>query len=174
MIMLPNTALSILTFISKSGMAGLRKISSPKCGIICVVGVCVLFVLTLPNKFQSVVNNPLVSDSTHFHRNQMPDRDKGQGLNISSKSMSSRFNLVPNEAPLYTDDNVTAATLWKRIDAMINNDSLYSVDFNVSMVLNVLRHAKLVKADLFPVRYSYKWNLFLQGGQRIVFKPKLV
>ena len=135
---------------------------------------CILFVFSLINKFHSVVNKHLVSNSTYILRNQMADRGKGQGQNISSQSMFSRLKIDPNAAPLYTDDNVTATKFWKRIDAMITNDSLYSEDFNVHLVLNVMRHAELVKADMFLQRTSYKWILHLQGGQRIVFKPKLV
>ena len=139
---------SILTLFPASGMAGLRKILSPKCGLICVVVLLVLFGLSLSNKFHSAFVKPLGIYSTHLHRNQIPDR----GRNISSQSMSSRLKLVPNAAPLYTDDIVMAALFWKRIDAMITNDNLYSDDYNVSMVVNVLRHAKLVKADLFLVK----------------------
>ena len=103
----------------------------------------------------------------------MLDLWNGQGLNISSQRVSLR-KIVPNAAPLYTDDNVTATKFWKIIDAMITNDSLYSEDFHVPLVVNVLRHAKIIKADLFLERTSYKWNLLLQGGQRILFKPKIV
>ena len=57
---------------------------------------------------------------------------------------------------------------------MITNDGLYSEDFDVSVVTNVLRHAKLIKVDLFLERTSYKWKLYLRGGQTIVFKPNIV
>ena len=172
--MLPITAVSIFAIFPTSGMAVFRKISSPKSWLICIVVLFVVLVLSLLIKFHSVVNSCLVPESTYFYRNQIPDRGKGQGRNISSQSMSSHLKIVSNAAPLYTDDNVTAAKFWERIDSMITNDNLYSEDFNVSMVVNVLRHAKLVKADLFLVRNSYKWILYIQGGQRVVFKPWLV
>ena len=155
-------------------MAGYRTISSPKFGLICVAVPCVLFALSLLNKFHRVVNSRLVPDSTHFYYSQIRDRGKDQGRNISSLRISSQLKIIRNAALLYKDDSETAAKFWKGIDAMITNDSLYSEDFNVSLVVDVLRQAKLVKADLFLERSSYKWNLHLQGGQRIVFKPKLV
>ena len=78
---------------------------------------------------------------------------------------------APNDA---TVTNVRHFKFWEMIDGMVTNNSLYSGDFNVSIVTNVLRHAKLIKADLFLERNSYKWTLILQGGQRILFKPRLV
>ena len=154
-------------------MAVFRRVSSPKTRLICVVVLFVASVLSLRITFDRVVNKRLVLDPTYFYQSRKPDRDKGQGRNMS-QSMTSRSKIVPNAVPLYTDDNVTAAKFWKRIDAMITNDNLYSEDFDVSLVMNVLRHARIVKADLFCARTSYKWTLYLQGGQRIVFKPKLV
>ena len=150
-------------------MATFRVISSPKVGLICVVVFLVVYVLSLLNKYHSVDNERLVSDSTYFYYGKR----NGQGWNISSQRVSLR-KIVPNAAPLYTDDNVTAAKFWKIIDGMITNDSLYSEDVHVPLVVNVLRHAKIIKADLFLERTSYKWNLLLQGGQRILFKPKIV
>ena len=155
--MLPITAVTIFAIFLSSGMAVFRKISSPKSWLICIFVLFVVLVL-----------------SSYFYHNQIRDRGKGQGRNISSQSMSSHLKIGPNAAPLYTDDNVMAAKFWERIDSMITNDSLYSEDFNVSMVVSVLRHAKLLKADLFRERNSYKWILYLQGGQRVVFKPWLV
>ena len=152
-------------------MAGFREIPSPKSGLFCVVVLLVLFILSLLINFHSGI---LVSDSTYVYGYQKPDLGKGQGRNTSSHSTFSGLEIVPNPVLLYTNDNITAAKFWKGIDAMITNDSLYSEDFDVSLVVNVLRHAKIIKADLFLERSSYKWNLDLQGGQRIVFKPKIV
>ena len=156
-------------------MAVFRRVSSPKTRLICVVVLFVASVLSLRITFDRVVNKRLVLDQTYFYQSRKPDRDKGQGRSISSHlSMTSHSKIVPNAVPLYTDDNVAATKFWKRIDSLITNDSLYSEDIDVSLVVNVLRHAKIVKADLFCARTSYKWTLYLQGGQRIVFKPKLV
>ena len=155
-------------------MAVVREISSPKLGFMCVIVFYMYFVHQLLNNIYRLANKRLVPVSTHFSRDQIRE-----GRTISSQSVYSHLKIVPNEALLYTTDNVTAANVrhfnfWKRIDAMITNDSLYLEDFNVSLGLNVLRHAKIVKADLFLERTSYKWNLLLLGGQRVVFKPKIV
>ena len=94
--------------------------------------------------------------------------------NPLNSSLQQRIAEPVQAAENETVANVRHYKFWERIDAMITNDSLYSEDFNVSIITNVLRYAKLIKADLLLVRTSYKWNLHLQGGQRILFKPKLV
>ena len=64
-----------------------------------------------------------------------------------------------------------ATEFWDMVDSMINNNSLYPKDFNVSIITDVLRTAKAELFDLFADRNSLKWMITLEGGQSVLFKP---
>ena len=153
----------------------MTSLSSTKNGFFFVIVMCTIFVVLFFTNFHIVLDKPISPHSMSFRGNQISDPIHLQRQTLSSKNKASRLN----ETDLHIDTNFTLTTeqlsdFWEKVDAMITNDSLYSEKFNVSSVLNVMRHSKLVMADLFPVRNSYKWTLYLQGGQRILFKPKLV
>ena len=60
---------------------------------------------------------------------------------------------------------------WIQIDRLINADGLYSEQFDVSIVTDVLKTAKILRVDAFIKRYSMKWLLTVEGGQRVLYKP---
>ena len=68
------------------------------------------------------------------------------------------------------DRNVTE--LWKSVRSLIHGDFLYPKDFDVSRVINALRHGRIVHADVFAETTSLKWMLVLEGDQKAIFKVK--
>ena len=64
--------------------------------------------------------------------------------------------------------------LWNRLDNIISNQSLYPAELDTKIATDALQNAKIILADLFPVRTSLKWMIILEGGQKVLFKPSLV
>ncbi|KAK3605620.1 hypothetical protein CHS0354_027287 [Potamilus streckersoni] len=102
-------------------------------------------------------------------------------LNLESifvADMVERFHIpseVRYEYPVQQTLNITYHQIWEKCKKTINEESIYKPTTDVKEVINALRLAKIVKADLYSSRTSsaYKWMLLLEGGQQVLFKPAL-
>ena len=61
---------------------------------------------------------------------------------------------------------------WSYVKGLVKGDTLYPNDFEVTLVIKELRHAKILHADVFHSATSLKWMLTLEGGQKAIFKIK--
>ncbi|KAL3847454.1 hypothetical protein ACJMK2_018360 [Sinanodonta woodiana] len=69
--------------------------------------------------------------------------------------------------------NVNYHQLWDKCNQTINKESIYKPTTDIEEVIDALRHAKIIKADIYSpsTASSYKWMLTLEGGQQVLFKP---
>ncbi|KAL3847455.1 hypothetical protein ACJMK2_018361 [Sinanodonta woodiana] len=69
--------------------------------------------------------------------------------------------------------NVNYHQLWKKCHQTINKKSIYKPTTDIEEVIDALRHAKIIKADIYSpsTASAYKWMLTLEGGQKVLFKP---
>ena len=67
-----------------------------------------------------------------------------------------------------------ATVFWNFIDGLVNNEHLYPKEVDVTIVTDILKTAKIEHVDLFKERNSLKWLIMLEGGQKILFKPRTV
>ncbi|KAK3580852.1 hypothetical protein CHS0354_032912 [Potamilus streckersoni] len=82
---------------------------------------------------------------------------------------------VETMKPEYSYKNIS--TLWNAMDRLINNQSLYPDGEFVDEAIAALRKSRIIRADIWGARVStssYKWQLTLEGGQKVLFKPAIV
>ena len=65
-----------------------------------------------------------------------------------------------------------ATAFWNFIDGLVNNEHLYPKELDVTIVADIIKTAKIEHVDLFKERNSLKWLIMLEGGQKILFKPR--
>ena len=51
--------------------------------------------------------------------------------------------------------------------------SLYPAGFDVERIRNAMRNTKLLSASKMKGATTYKWQLILDGNQRVMFKPRI-
>ena len=115
------------------------------------------------------------------HLNSNDDSANTNGQDVTLSSISKNQSGPKHETTLYPIHDVTDkhwngdyTTLWNMLDSFISNASMYPADFDTDIAVNALKHAKVVEADIFPVRTSLKWVMKLEGGQTVLFKPSLM
>ena len=64
--------------------------------------------------------------------------------------------------------------LWEEVRAQHHGDTLFPETYDADKVLYALRRSKIIEADLFKKQTSLKFKLTLEGGQRAIFKVKLM
>ena len=98
-------------------------------------------------------------------------------LNWSEVSFKSS-SLTTNERRLlsghFQPETDTLTYFWSSVRELINGDTLYPRDFDVSAVTKALRHTKIIHADVFCHASSHKLLLTLEGGQKAIFKIKMI
>ena len=122
----------------------------------------------------------VTNSNVQFHLNQnavLPDRS------IYVNDTHDQAHILVSDRNEHEERRLRYKTLWSRsptafwsqIDHMIsNNKSLYSYKFDVTIVTDILKTVKIERIDVFNERYSLKWLLTVEGGQRILFKPATV
>ncbi|KAK3605623.1 hypothetical protein CHS0354_027289 [Potamilus streckersoni] len=72
--------------------------------------------------------------------------------------------------------NINYHQIWEKCNQAINGESIFIPTTDVEEIIDALRSAKIVKADIYSPSTSseYKWILILEGGQLVHFKPALI
>ena len=96
-------------------------------------------------------------------------------LSVTAKSLRQRISspvIARNERD-QTEDAGYLKELWTKVENSVNENELYSEDFNVDEVLSQLRNTRILNVSMEHSRTAFKWAFILEGGQKAVFKPKL-
>ncbi|KAK3580856.1 hypothetical protein CHS0354_032916 [Potamilus streckersoni] len=91
----------------------------------------------------------------------------------SNPSVGPHIGVEPMK-PKYSYKNIS--TLWNAMDRLINNQSLYPDGEFVDEAIAALQNARIIRVDKWGPRVStsYKWQLTLEGGKKVLFKPAIV
>ena len=65
------------------------------------------------------------------------------------------------------------AAVWREIKLIGDSVSLYPAGFDVERIRNAMRNTKLLSASKMKGATTYKWQLILDGNQRVMFKPRI-
>ena len=103
--------------------------------------------------------------------------EKRLSFTNSSKFRSDKYREISDLWRTESDIHVYSknySELWKTVRVQVRGDYLYPRTFDAGYVVSTLRHAKIIRADLFKVPKSIKLKLVLEGGQTALFKPMLL
>ena len=113
----------------------------------------------------------------HVHRKEHLYYDiRLDGINNQTKSLG------PDPADNEDETSIQFKEMWRRnatefwnaLDLLISKESLYPTGFDITIVTDVLKTVRIERAELFEKRYSLKWLLTVEGGQKVLFKPSVM
>ena len=95
-------------------------------------------------------------------------------IGLNYEFPKSTRSIIANISPLqFKEDFLYLRKLWSTAANALNENELYSEDFNVDGVLKALQKATILNVSMEHARTAFKWMFILEGGQRAVFKPRL-